>query len=425
MDKLSIIIILSILHRLQPSSAACHPDDLSGLLDFKSGITSDPSGLLSTWKSATDCCTWDGITCNDNRVTVIMIDGSGIHGPIGFLAGKISTSISKLKFLTGIYLENLLKLSGPLPETLFDLPALQYMYIRNNALSGPIPASVRNLTKLYALSLSNNKLTGLIPSSISELTQLNQLELDGNQFSGAIPSSFRKLKRLRRMNLSMNKLSGPIPEIFKGLKKLSILNLTGNQLSGKIPSTISGLSIKLWYIELGHNELTGENLDYLGELKGIVSLDLSYNKFNLGKIPKWVAPCPVGSLKLARCGIKMDLEEFNPSFTSLYNFIDLSENDITGSPVKLLNGTDDLVGFWAAGNKLKFDLEKLKIGSKMQDLDLSRNLVYGKVPKNVTGLEKLNLSHNHLCGPLPTTSFAVDAFVGNDCLCGSPLPPCK
>ncbi|GAA0144343.1 hypothetical protein LIER_04818 [Lithospermum erythrorhizon] len=92
---------------------------------------------------------------------------------------------------------------------------------------------------------------------------------------------------------------------------------------------------------------------------------------------------------------------------------------------KAIHPTDYLVEFYASGNKLKFDLESLKIGKTLKDLDISRNLVFGKLPKDVAGLRMLNVSHNHLCGQLPATKFTGSAFVGNDCLCGSPLPACK
>lgn len=164
-------------------------------------------------------------------------------------------------------------------------------------------------------------------------------------------------------------------------------------------------------------------------VKGIESLDLSYNQFHLGKIPKWVTSSTIiYSLKLAGCGIKIKLDDWKPTETYFYDYIDLSDNEIWGSPVKLLNRTEYLVGFWAAGNRLRFDMRSLKFAGTLKKLDLSRNQVTGKLPAAISGLETLNVSHNHLCGQIPAAAgakFPASAFAGNDCLCGAPLPPCK
>ncbi|CAI0556179.1 unnamed protein product [Linum tenue] len=61
----------------------------------------------------------------------------------------------------------------------------------------------------------------------------------------------------------------------------------------------------------------------------------------------------------------------------------------------------------------------------MKDLELSRNSIFGGVPSSVSGLQSLDLSRNRLCGRLPATKFPASSFVGNNCLCGSPLLPCK
>lgn len=464
-------LVLSLL--LVPSSAAaCHSDDESGLLAFKSGITADPSGLLATWKKGTDCCQWSGITClNGNRVTALSLSGQPGNLTTA-LSGKISPSLSKLRFLDGLYLLDLHNISGRLPETIFTLPELIYIYIENNKLSGPIPPGIAKLSRLYALSLEGNRFSGPIPSSIGNLTELTQLKLDGNGLSGPIPAVLKQLSNLTLLRLDRNRLSGPIPDIFSGLSDLRSLNLSYNKLTGPIPKGISVLAPILAFLELGHNSLSGSipaffgnfrALDTLGlarnnlsgpvpktfanltkifnldlsrnklvdpfpamNVKGIESLDLSYNDFHLGTIPKWVTSSPIiFSLRLAKCGLKMKLDDFRPAQTYFYDYIDLSENEITGSPVTLLNGTDYLVGFYASGNKLKFDLGSLRFPATLRFLDLSRNLVFGKVPKAVSGLSELNVSRNHLCGALPPNKFPAASFAGNDCLCGAPLPPCK
>lgn len=445
-------------------------DDEAGLLGFKSGIKSDPSGLLSSWKAGTDCCKWSGISCGENnRVTGLSIGGQPDKNQI--LSGTISPSLSKLKMLTSISLTNLKNLAGT-PNFLFSFPNIQIVYLENNKLSGQIPPKIGNLTQLFALSFLGNKLTGPIPSSIGQLTQLSQLKLSDNLLTGTIPNTFNKLKSLSYLSLEKNQLSGSIPNFFNSLSNLRILTLSHNKFTGNIPSSITALAPILRFLEVGHNYLSGKIPDFLGKfraldtldlsynrfsgtvpktfanltkifnldlshnllvdpfptlfVKGIESLDLSYNNFHLNTIPSWVTSSPIiYSLKLAKCGIKIKLDDWNPKTTYFYDYIDLSDNEITGSPIGLLNKTDLLIGFYAAGNKLKFDLEKMKIVKTLKELDLSRNMVYGKVPKEINGLNKLNLSSNHLSGQLPPTKFKANSFAGNKGLCGSPLPPCK
>ncbi|KAL6129840.1 hypothetical protein ACLB2K_068222 [Fragaria x ananassa] len=468
---LSLLLLFLTVRCLTPTSAACHVDDETGLLSFKSGIKADPSNMLTSWKKGTDCCTWSGVNCDNNRVTMLFLTGQTDKSN-SFLSGTISPSLSKLTFLNGIYFQNLRYLTGPFPTFLFHLPNLKHVYIENSKLSGPIPASVGNLTQLGALSFYFNRFTGPIPSSISRLTPLGQLNLGGNLLTGSIPNGIKNLNNLYVLTLERNRLSGPIPDFFASFPELRSLSLSRNKFTGKIPASISALAPKLIYLELGRNALTGQIPAFLGNfktldtldlghnmltgtvpttlanltkifnldlshnqlvdpfpqlnVKGIESLDLSYNKFHLKEIPKWVTSSPIiYSLKLANCGIKMKLEDWKPAQTYFYDYIDLSWNQITGSPVGLLNKTDYLVGFWAAGNKLKFNLESLRIVQTLKHLDVSRNLVFGKVPKTVSGLDRLNVSYNHLCGQLPVAKFPASAFSGNDCLCGSPLAACK
>lgn len=466
------LTLLIILQSKKATSAACHPDDESGLLSFKSGITQDPSGILSSWIAGTDCCKWNGITClTGPRVTAISLYGSK---PNGFLSGTISPNLAKLKHLGGIYLIDTQNISGRFPDFLFKLPEITYIYIENNKLSGQIPANIGKLTKLYALSLMGNRFAGPIPASISGLTGLGQLRLGNNLLTGTIPTGIGKLANLTQLSLENNKLSGQIPDIFKPLTSLIFLTLSHNNFTGQIPPSIETLSQHLRFLELGHNSLSGKIPSFLGKfqtldtlnlsknrftgtvpttfknltkifnldlshnalidpfpqlaVKGIESLDLSYNNFHLNQIPKWVTSSPIiFSLKLAKCGLKFKLDDWNPTETYFYDFIDLSENEISGSPVNLINRTEYLKEFKASGNKLKFDIGKLKIGDKLKRLDLSRNLVFGKLPVNISKVENLNVSYNHLCGKIPPlkSPLPASAFVGNDCLCGPPLQPCK
>ncbi|CAM8938785.1 unnamed protein product [Rhodiola kirilowii] len=457
---------------LSAAAGACHADDHAALLSFKSAIKHDPTKILATWKSGTDCCTWNGITCGDTkRVTTLFLSAPSDQ-PGAYLSGHISPAVSKLRFLTGFYLIDLKNISGRIPDSIFTLTDLHYIYLENNKLSGLIPYAVGNLTKLEVLSLTGNRFVGRIPTTIAGLSQMNQLKLGGNLLHGPIPAAIKNLTTLTYLSLENNMLTGNIPDIFSSFKKLLFLYLNGNSFTGRIPASIASLAPTLVDLKLGRNNLTGQIPEFLSKfksldtldlsrnrftgtvpksfsnltkifnldlsrnllvdpfpelfVKGIESLDLSYNRFNLGSIPKWVQSSPIiYSLKLAKCGLKMKIEDFKPAQTYFYDYIDLSDNEITGSPVQLINATNFLVGFYGSGNQLKFDFEKLRFSATLTELDLSRNLVYGKVPSGVAQLKKLNVSYNRLCGKLPTTSFPASAFVGNACLCGSPLGACK
>ncbi|XP_051139623.1 DNA damage-repair/toleration protein DRT100-like [Andrographis paniculata] len=471
-----LIIIPILLASSSAAAAQCHPDDEAGLLGFKSGILSDPSGMLSSWKKGSDCCKWLGITClSGTRVTALYLSGQPNNRTTA-LSGTISPSLSKLSHLGGLYLLDLIHLSGPFPTLLFALPALQYVYINNNNLSGPLPPDIGDkLARLDVLSLEANHFSGPIPASVGRrMANLTRLQLGGNRLTGAIPATIQQLRNLNQLRLERNQLSGPVPDFFAHLTQLGWINLSHNRLTGSIPPSISALASTLSYLEMGHNSLTGQIPEFLGKfraldtlelswnrlsgavpksfanltkifnldlshnqlvdpfpqmyVRGIESLDLSHNRFHLGSIPRWVTASPIiYSLKLAGCGIKMRLEEWKPAETYFYDYIDLSENEITGSPVQLVNRTEYLVGFYASKNKLRFDFESMRRFPKsLKELDLSHNLVFGKVPgaASAPGLAKLNVSYNHLCGQLPPTRFPSSAFAGNDCLCGPPLPKC-
>ncbi|GAB2217232.1 hypothetical protein Droror1_Dr00000404 [Drosera rotundifolia] len=471
---LAFLSLVVLAGNILGEAAKCHPDDEAGLLGFKSGIQKDPSGLLKTWISGTNCCQWNGISCygaNSTRVSDISVGGQ-LSDPNSYLSGTISPLILKLEYLDSIALQGLKYLTGPFPEVFFKLPNLEYIYITDSQLSGFLPADIGNLTKLSSLQLEGNRFSGAIPSSIGKLTLLTQLNLGRNSFSGGLPSSLGSLKNLNYFNLAENQLYGTIPDLFSSFSELRILNFSNNKFLGKIPTSMSSLAPKLQYLDLSHNALTGAIPEFLGRFTtldtltlswngftgivpksfvnltkiftldlghnylidplpqmkviGIESLDLSYNRFHLGEIPSWVTTSDIlTSLKLAGCGIKIRLEDWKPKQTYFIDNIDLSDNEISGSPVTLLNTTDYLKGFWAKGNKMQFKMDGLRIAKTLKYLDLSKNLVYGKLPVGVAKLASLNVSYNHLCGQIPASSFPASAFAGNDCLCGSPLPACK
>ncbi|PIA29870.1 hypothetical protein AQUCO_05800149v1 [Aquilegia coerulea] len=262
---LPLVVVVLLLSIFSPICfGKCHKDDEAGLLGFKSGITEDPEGMLSSWIPGTDCCKWSNVNCfnaNNKRVTQLVLYGSNpVFFPNSYLTGTISPSLLKVGQLTQLYLRNLRNLTGPLPKGLFDLPMLKQVYIEDNKLSGP-------------LSLSKS------PKS----NRLELLVLDDNKFSGGIPHGIQCLRNLTTLSLRNNRFSGGIPNIFKSLA-FKELHLSHNKFFGEIPPSFSFLAPQLEIFNASHNTLTGKIPKYLKNFNKLEKLDLSYNRLS-GQIP--------------------------------------------------------------------------------------------------------------------------------------------
>ncbi|CAD5314895.1 unnamed protein product [Arabidopsis thaliana] len=181
----------------------CHSDQKDALLDFKNEF-----GMVDSksWVNKSDCCSWDGITCDAKSGNVIGLDLSSI-----FLYGQLksNSSLFKLRHLRDLNLAN------------------------NNFNNSPIPAEFDKLTGLERLDLSQSSLSGQIPINLLQLTKLVSLDLSSSDFFGdesfhylSIDKSFlpllaRNLRNLRELDMSYVKISSEIPEEFSNIREQS------------------------------------------------------------------------------------------------------------------------------------------------------------------------------------------------------------
>ncbi|CAL5393882.1 unnamed protein product [Camellia sinensis] len=95
--NIAVIIMANSLSAEQP---LCHADESSSLLQFKQtfsidkSASSDPSSSpkVASWKLQGDsgnCCSWDGVECDEDTGHVIGLDLSS-----SFLHGSINSSSS-------------------------------------------------------------------------------------------------------------------------------------------------------------------------------------------------------------------------------------------------------------------------------------------------------------------------------------------
>ncbi|CAL5419209.1 unnamed protein product [Camellia sinensis] len=179
--------------------------DIEPLMEFKAA--SDPSNKLNTWNQSTDPCSWYGVSCQQNRVSRLVLEGLDLHGTFQPL-----TSLTQLRVLS-LKRNNL---SGPI-SNLSNLTALKLLFLSYNQFSGKFPDSGTSLFRLYRLDLSHNNFSGQIPANVNRLIHLLTLRLEENQFSG--PISQIDLPNLQDFNVSGDTLSGEIPKSFSGFPK--------------------------------------------------------------------------------------------------------------------------------------------------------------------------------------------------------------
>lgn len=230
-------------------------DEGNALLSLKQSIYSDPEGSLSNWNSSDETpCSWNGITCEEQRV--------------------VSVSVPKKK------------LYGILPPSLGSLSDIRHINLRNNMLFGTLPLELFQAQGLQSLVLYGNSLSGSLPDEMGKLSYLQTLDLSQNSFNGSIPPSIFHCKRLRTLDLSENNLTGPLPDGFgTNLVSLGKLDLSFNRLSGPIPVDMGNLSSLQGTVDLSHNSFSGSIPASLGNLPEKVYIDLSYNNLS-GSIPQ-------------------------------------------------------------------------------------------------------------------------------------------
>ncbi|GMP98186.1 hypothetical protein CsSME_00046161 [Camellia sinensis var. sinensis] len=150
--QLTICILYSLIFCLSSSAHLCHNDESTALLQFKQLFSFNCSvsfnyydysaPITDNWKEGTDCCAWDGVTCDNTTAHVIGLDLS-----CNCLYGTIHPNSS-----------------------LFNLVHLQLLDLSlNNFNHSQILPSFGRFTNMTHLHLIESYLSGPIQSSSEEV----------------------------------------------------------------------------------------------------------------------------------------------------------------------------------------------------------------------------------------------------------------
>uniref|UniRef100_A0A2K1Y713 Leucine-rich repeat-containing N-terminal plant-type domain-containing protein n=1 Tax=Populus trichocarpa TaxID=3694 RepID=A0A2K1Y713_POPTR len=434
------------------SSHFCAPDQSLSLLQFKESfsISSSASGRCQhpkteSWREGTDCCSWDGVTCEleTGQVTALDLACSMLYGTL-----HSNSTLFSLHHLQKLDLSDNDFQSSHISSSFGQFSNLTYLNLNYSVFAGQVPWEISHLSKLVSLDLSGDYLS-LEPISfdklVRNLTQLRELDLSSVDMSLVTPNSLMNLSSsLSSLILRSCGLQGEFPSSMRKFKHLQQLDLAANNLTGPIPYDLEQLT------ELVSLALSGNENDYLS-LEPISFDKLVRNLTQLRELYLWWVNMPLvvpnslmnlssslSSLTLYSCGLQGKFPSSVRKFKHL-QYLDLRYSNLTGSIPDDLGQLTELVSIDLSFNdylsvepssfdKIIQNLTKLRglrlgyvnmplvtpnsfanLSSSLSALALWGGGLKGKFPGNIfllPNLESLDLTYNDdLTGSFPSSNL--------------------
>ncbi|KAK9938706.1 hypothetical protein M0R45_015428 [Rubus argutus] len=348
-----------------------------------------------SWVGSDPCANWEGIICNNSRITAISLADMS-------LKGQLSTVID-LSELQILDLSSNKDLTGPLPASIENLTKLVYLNLVDCRFSGPIPATIGSLKKLSYLSLKNNRFSGLIPPSMGYMSNLTFLDISGNKLTDSIPVSngttpgLDMLQNAKHFHFSNNQLSGSIPpQLFSSNMSLIHLLFDRNNFTGSIPSTI-GLVKTLTAVRLDRNSLSGPVPSSLSNLSNVAELHLSNNRLT-GPVPNLTDMTSLNYVDISNN--TFDASDFPNWFSALISVTTLMmENTrLQGQVPRALFSLENLETVRLRNNNLSGSLDiGTTYGRRLHLIDLQKNNITSLGQNNEGSNYNLTLVENPIC----------------------------
>ena len=307
-----LLVLLSLLFHFPSSSSLSAVSPCSALLHFNHSLSlhRDASQMCdisypktASWKEDKDCCSWDGVVCDQTTRHVIGLDLS-----CSWLNGSIHSS-STLFFL--LHLRSLNLAGNDFNYSLISsefgkFKSLTHLNLSNSMFSGKISYEISHLSYLVSLDLSYNYGLLIETPVWKNLTQLRELLLDWSDMSSIRPNSLMNLSSsFTTLSLHHCNLQGKIENTILCLPSIQTLDLGVNEnlnlgylpkynwnssfmmfldlssisLLRELPHSISNLK-SLKHLDLSYCNLSGSIPTSLGNLTGLTFLDMSSNSFN-------------------------------------------------------------------------------------------------------------------------------------------------
>ncbi|CAL5185589.1 unnamed protein product [Lathyrus oleraceus] len=342
----TIFVSTSYTNQLHLQSSHTHTLlRLKRLLNFPS--------ILSTWNSNTDFCNTDSkasltVVCYEETITQLHIVGETTTKllPKNFSLDSFFATLSRIPSLKVLTLVSL-GLWGPLPGKIASLSSLEIVNMSSNFLYGTIPQELPLLSNLQALVLDNNMFDGHLPDWLDSFPSLTVLNLKQNLFNGSLPDSLSSLTNMRVLSLSGNRFNGSVPDLSR-LVNLQVLELDDNGFGPNFPRICN----KLVTCVLRNNKFRSSLPDNMSSYYQLERFDISGNAF-VGPIQLELFSLPsITYLNISRNKLSGMLFE-NLSCNSVLEEVDLSSNLLSGKLPKCLVSNSNDRSFLYGGNCLE------------------------------------------------------------------------
>ncbi|EXB50693.1 Receptor-like protein 12 [Morus notabilis] len=413
----STLILLPLLS-LQAAAAgqSCLSHERSLLLQLNNTLTFDLDPR--PWDRSTDCCTWDGVRCEEGRVVGLDLSDKSIIGGM-----TDNSSLFQFQYLKTLDL-SLNNFSTPMPSSFGNLTSLTHLNLADSGFVGQIPIELSRLTNLVTLDFTTTLLIVFPRSpllkvhqsnwsmSFQNLTKLEELHLDfvdmsaagkewGRVFSSSLPN-------LRVLTMTGCSLSGPIHHSLRNLHSLSSLCLDGNPLSSPVPRFIANFP-RLTSLILSNCGLYGAFPQEIFRVPSLEYVDVSFNPLLQGSFPEFPQNNSLQYLELSNTSFSGRIPT---SINNLANLstLDLSKSRFNGSVPNFM--LTKLVYLDLSANKFTGLIpSSLFKAASLERIDLSDNEFHGQLPDfpNVSPslLQYLYLGGNNLEGPIPMSIFEL------------------
>ncbi|KAL7190907.1 hypothetical protein ACSBR2_023056 [Camellia fascicularis] len=405
------------------------------------GIHSYPK--MKSWKEGSDCCSWDGVECDNNTSQIIGLDlsCSWLSGTIhanstifyyfphlqrlnlafdDFGMSPISSEFSRFTRLTHLNLSESI-FSGKVPikvSFLSKLVSLDLSYNYGLRLEEPgFELFAQNLTKVRELNLASVNRSSVVLNSLLNLTSLTLLDLSSCGLLGKFPDGIFHLPHLNELIIKNLDLTGYFPEFINSSSPLQYLDLSFTNFYGELPDSIGNLkSLKI--LRASSCIFYGSTPTSLGNLTAMTDLDIRYNNFT-GMLPSSLSN--LGNL------VSLQVSDFLPNSESLLS-LHIDSNNFSGPFPSLVSNLTSLVELDLSHNQLRGPLPSQIIGFpnltgkldmlchaiSLQILVLSNNSFNGAIPQCLGNfniiLHVLDLGKNNFSGTIPNTFVKGNDF---------------